>query len=162
MGRASAIVDYLVREGYTDPKRLVASGTSRGGFLALELAAADDRFCCIAAISPVTDLLVLKEFAGLSSVPDSLVLESRAEALAGRAVWIAIGNNDRRVSTDSAIRFSRSLVMAALAKNRIPRVDLHVVRGVPNARGHLPHATAAQDAAAWIRKQLLELDELTR
>lgn len=62
--RATAVLDYLIKEGYTDPTRVAACGTSRGGFLAYHFAAAEPRVKAVAGFSPVTDLLALREFTG--------------------------------------------------------------------------------------------------
>ena len=39
VAKASGVLDYLIREGYTDSHQVAASGTSRGGFIALQFAA---------------------------------------------------------------------------------------------------------------------------
>src|SRR5262245_37230416 len=63
--KASAVLDYLIAEGYTDPKQVAAAGTSRGGFIALHFAAVEPRVRCVVAFAPVTDLLALREFAAM-------------------------------------------------------------------------------------------------
>src|SRR5262249_11989319 len=63
--KVSGVIDHLVKEGYTDPKRLGVVGTSRGGFIASHVAAADPRFRTIVQFAPVTDLLAVREFHGL-------------------------------------------------------------------------------------------------
>lgn len=116
--RAKAVLDYLVRERYTDPAQVAACGTSRGGFLAFQLAAAEPRIRCIGGIAPVTDLRALREFkpALHPEAAEALALVHVVPQLAGRPVWMCIGNNDGRVSTESAIAFSRALVQAGAAK----------------------------------------------
>src|SRR5437016_1979369 len=64
--RCVEVLDFLVKEGYTDPKRVAACGTSRGGLCALHFAAAEPRVRAVTCVSPVTNLLVLTEFAGIS------------------------------------------------------------------------------------------------
>ena len=66
--KASSVLDHLVKEGYADPARVAACGTSRGGFMALRFAAA--------GFSPVTDLTALSEFSGIADrkLVDSLRL----------------------------------------------------------------------------------------
>ncbi|MBI3461528.1 MAG: prolyl oligopeptidase family serine peptidase [Planctomycetes bacterium] len=148
VAKAMAVLDYLIQEGYTDPQKVTACGTSRGGFIALHFAAADPRVQCVAAFAPVTDLLKLSEFTGMENhaATKSLALANRAEQLAGRAVWICIGNNDQRVSTDSCIAFTRRVVEASTAQGKPANVDLHVMTSV----GHRIHGTAHEEAAAWI------------
>jgi dienelactone hydrolase len=147
----SAVLDHLIKEGYTDPQRVAACGTSRGGFMALHFAAAEPRVKCVAAFAPVTDLLVLREFARLSdnAATKKVNLTTRTKQLTGRPVWICIGNNDKRVSTDEVIGFTRKLVEAAGAMNVVP-VELQVMPTV----GHTIHASAHDEVAAWVRSQI--------
>ena len=116
--RARAVLDYLVKERYADPKQVAACGTSRGGFLAFHLAAAEPRIRCVGGIAPVTDLRALREFkpAQHPEAAEALSLIHVVPQLAGRPAWMCIGNNDGRVSTESAIAFSRALVQAGAAK----------------------------------------------
>jgi dienelactone hydrolase len=150
--KASAVLDYLVQEKYTDPHRVAACGTSRGGFIALHFAAAEPRVRCVAAFAPVTDLLALREFAGMEKHPATrgLALAGSADKLADRALWLCIGNHDERVGTDLAIVFTRKVVEAAAARHQPANVELHVMPTV----GHSVHATAQDEAAAWIERNL--------
>jgi len=85
VAQASAVLDHLIRDGYTDPTRVAASGTSRGAFAALHFAAADRRIRCALGFSPVTDLLALTEFQGMARDEPvrALGLCSLADELAG-------------------------------------------------------------------------------
>jgi pimeloyl-ACP methyl ester carboxylesterase len=109
--RVSDVLDHLVATGVADPERIAAAGTSRGGFMAFHAAAGDARIRAVAAFSPVTDLLALREFAGLESSPlaQRLALRHFAADLAGRAAWITIGHADERVGTGNAVAFARAL-----------------------------------------------------
>ncbi|MAE61119.1 MAG: hypothetical protein CMJ49_07160 [Planctomycetaceae bacterium] len=49
------VIDALIGRGVADPGRIFVSGTSRGGYFALRLMAADDRIAGAAAFAPVTD-----------------------------------------------------------------------------------------------------------
>ncbi len=148
----SAVLDHLIKEGYTDPKRVAACGTSRGGFMALHAAVAEPRIQSVVAFAPVVDLLALAEFAGMEKHAPTcaLALANHADKLAGRAVWLCIGNNDLRVGTDLSIAFTRKLVAASVARKRPANVELHVTATV----GHRIHATAHDEAAAWLGRQL--------
>jgi len=168
LAKASAVLDYLIMQGFTDPQKVAASGTSRGGFIALHFAAADPRVRCVAAFAPVTNLLVLREFAGLEgdSVTvrkiKALALVNSAQKLAGRSIWVCIGNYDRRVGTDEAIAFSRRVVEASVAQNRPANVEVHILPSFGyQARayndGHqIPIALAHEEAAAWIEARTRE------
>ncbi|HJT79195.1 MAG TPA: prolyl oligopeptidase family serine peptidase, partial [Gemmataceae bacterium] len=146
--KCTRVLDYLVREGYTDPGRVAACGTSRGGFMALHFAAADPRVRCVVGLAPVTDLLALTEFRGMekSAAVNALALARVADKLAGRPVWVTIGNNDGRVGTDKVIAFTRDLVRASVARKEPPRVELHVLTNA----GHSVHPAAHAEAAAWV------------
>ena len=150
--KASAVLDYLIEAGYTDPQQVMACGTSRGGFIALHFAAADARIKAVAAFAPVTNLLRLREFCGTEqhATIDSLSLINHAEKLATRAIWLCIGNNDDRVSTDDAIAFTRRVVQDSSAPEKIVPVELHVLA----TEGHGIHATAHEEAAAWLLRQV--------
>ena len=44
----------------------------------------------------------------------SLSIINSADKLAGRPIWLCIGNNDERVDTDKAIAFTRKVVAEAV------------------------------------------------
>ncbi len=148
VAQASAVLDHLIKEGYTDPRQVAAIGTSRGGFIALHFAAADGRVRSVAAFAPVTNLLALREFAGMDkhALTQALALSQSADKLAGRHVWICIGNQDERVNTDDTIAFTRKLVAAAVAQKKPAPVELHVMPTL----GHQIHGTAHEEVAAWL------------
>ncbi len=141
--RLSSVLDHLIDNGYSDPKRIAACGTSRGGFLAVHFAASDRRVGCVAAFAPVTDLAKLSEFKGIedNAMTQQLSLAMQTDNLTKRSVWIVIGDQDQRVSTDSAIGLARQLTAAKCA------VELHVM---PEPRGHTTPKGAPAMAARWI------------
>jgi dienelactone hydrolase len=145
--RLSSVLDFLIDNGYTDPQRIAACGTSRGGFLAIHFAASDSRVGCVAGFAPVTDLAMLREFKGVeeNALTKQLSLVNQVERLAGRPVWIGIGDQDQRVSTDSAIRLARRLTAAK------SKVQLH---GFPEPRGHTTPNGAPEMVASWILSQI--------
>ena len=147
--RLSSVLGHLIREQLTDPDRVAACGTSRGGYMAIQFAAYDPRVSAVAGFAPVTDPVVLAEFAKLreSPIAATLMLESQAERLAGRNVWICIGDHDERVSTDQAIAFARRLSAAAREKGVPSGVTLHVL---PEPGGHRTPPAAPELAAEWI------------
>jgi len=152
--RASAVLDHLIKEGYTDQGKVAACGVSRGGFLAFHLAATDKRIAAAIGFAPVTNLLALSEFKGMEKHEPTraLNLVRVAPKLAGRPIWISIGNHDERVNTDDAIAFTRQVVTATAAKQKdkaIP-VELHV----GGSLGHRDLPGSHERAAAWLLQQV--------
>ena len=131
--RCADVLDYMIEAGYTDPQRVAACGTSRGGFCALRLAAAEPRIRAVTCVSPVTNLLALREFDGVTAeqaAPHNVL--TFADKLAGRAVWLSIGNDDGRVNTGDCITVARSLV--AQSRRRHPKqktVPVELIVSVP-------------------------------
>jgi len=153
--RVSAALDHFIAIGWADPTRIAACGTSRGGFLAFHVAAHDRRIRAAAGIAPVTDLAALREFSSLSPPPDAsaLALATLAPRLAGRPVWLCIGNDDTRVDTDRAIVFARAVVAANRALPSPPSpipVDL-LVQSTP---GHRSFAADHRRLSIWLRPHL--------
>lgn len=152
--RCVEVLNFLVAEGYTDPKQVAACGTSRGGFCALHLAAAEPRVRAVTCVSPVTDLLVLREFAGLKPQQvQSLNIVHLADKLAGRAIWLSIGNHDERVGTDECIAAARRLV--AETRRRHPDAKTVPVELIVSpADGHHAIDNAYELAAQFVRKKV--------
>ncbi len=151
--RLSGVLDDLIRAGYTDPGKVGICGTSRGGYLALQFAAHDSRVQAAAVFAPVTDLVALREFKGLenNALVRSLSIIQQAENLAGRPVWIIIGDRDKRVGTDHAIDFARAVTKTSLAKGLNSQVELHVIA---EPRGHTVTAGASEQAAEWFERYI--------
>ena len=151
--RVRGVLDYLIRAGYTDPERIAACGTSRGGFMALQVAAVEPRIRATATFAPVTALGALREFEGATNTDhvEALSLHARAGTLAGRAVWLVIGDRDERVGTDEAIEFARQVTTLSLAQGTPPDVTLIVQ---PEPKGHTTPAGSPERAAAWITERL--------
>jgi dienelactone hydrolase len=151
--RMSAVLDHLIAEGITDPKRIAACGTSRGGFLAVRFMAHDKRVRCAAGFSPVTDLRQLREFEVAKAVAavDAMSLEAHADALKGRPVFVVIGDRDDRVGTDAAVRFMRKLGEVARKADVPSEAALHVLS---QPKGHTTPEGGDLLAAMWIYKTL--------
>ena len=132
-----AVLDALIEFQLAEPGRIFVSGTSRGGYCALRLMAADERIGAAAAFAPVTDWRILNEFAEVKDAPEiaDLALTRFAESFAGRSVWMAIGNCDARVGTDACLRFAEAVVRAEAKQGcSSSRFVLHVV---PERAHHL-------------------------
>ena len=106
-----ACIDECMRRGYARAGRIYIYGTSRGGYCGLRLAAADHRVAAVVGMAPVTDWRRLHEFAPAGDDPRvaALALQHWAHTLAGRSVYLVIGNRDNRVGTECCTRFAFSL-----------------------------------------------------
>jgi dienelactone hydrolase len=151
--RVQQVLAYLIQTGYTDPERVAACGTSRGGFLALHLTAVEPRIRATVAFAPVTALSTLREFQGATNTEhvDSLSLLARAETLGGRSLWLVIGDRDERVGTDDTIFLARRVTKLSLAHGKAADVTLFVQ---PEPKGHTTPAGSPALAAAWIAQKL--------
>lgn len=149
--RASNVLDHLIEKGYADPGRVAVFGTSRGGFMAFHFAAVDSRVSHVAAFSPVTDLLFLKEFRDVANPKPARALSALrlAGALYDRSIFVIIGSTDQRVGTPLAIRFTERVIEEAEAHGQQPRIELHV--GTSN--GHECPVGAYSLAARWLLAQ---------
>ena len=154
MDKTSRVLDFLVKSGYTNVNHVAACGISRGGFMAFHFAAADPRVRCVAALAPVTDLGILTEFSKIKNeaAVRALSVMNIADKLAGRGVWVYIGNDDDRVGTDEAIAFTRLVTRKAVAKKQRANVKLTVDALEGHGVGLSPHF----EAADWIESQLRE------
>jgi dienelactone hydrolase len=153
--RLADVLDHLVAAGRIDGRRIAVIGTSRGGYMALQVAARDPRIACAVAYAPVTELSALREFRGAEALPAvaTLALRSEADPLAGRPVWITIGANDDRVGTDKAIAFVAAVHAATLARNIPDRLSFTVDGEL---EGHTSPPAAAGQSAAWIQRILAD------
>ena len=151
--RLSSVLDYLIEKGITNPEKIAICGTSRGGFLALHGAVHDKRIKCVAAFSPVTDLFVLREFKKnhKQELIKGINIVSYAKELACRKVWIVIGDQDKRVGTDRAVKLAREISKLSNNPKTTGKVQLHVL---PEPRGHTVPEGADKMAAKWIVKEL--------
>ena len=146
--RVDDVLKYLVDAGIAEPNRFVAEGTSRGGYMACQAAAGNPAIRAVAAYSPVTDLLALREFDGMkdNALAHELSLVNVADALADRPLWITIGSQDARVGTDGAIAFARRVTAAADKRQQDSNVELHVMP----TKGHSSTNAEHEQVVAWI------------
>jgi len=115
-----AVIDAAVARGVAAEGRIAVCGTSRGGYMALRLLAADTRISAGAGFAPVTDWRDLREFSADRDREDvaRLALSHHADALAGTAVYMAIGNRDERVNTTRCCRLFVDIMDASRRKGQ--------------------------------------------
>ena len=149
--RATATLDYLIEQRYTDPTKVAVFGISRGGLMAFHLAAADSRVGPIAGFSPVTDLLTLHELSEMQHDERARVLAAvrLADKLYRHPIWITIGNTDHRVGTERAIEFTQRIIETSEAHGLVPPIELRVLP----AKGHSTPDGAYGQAARWLLAQ---------
>ena len=148
--KVSELLDYLIEKGYTDPKKIVACGISRGGFLAMHFTASEPRVKCTAVYCPVVNLGTLQLwFKGAEQNPvvRSIDLMEYADKFIGRPLWIVTGDQDRPIDTDYVISFARKI---SRLSGQNSKVELHVIA---EPGGHTTPAGSDEQSAAWIEKQ---------
>ncbi len=145
---AADVLVHLVGAGHSDRARLATAGTSRGGFMATQVAAAVPEVRAVVAFAPVADLAALSEFAGVADPARlaALALARQAAALANRALWVTIGSADQRVDTDRTITFTRAVTAASVLRGLPLGVTLQVLP-VP---GHASAVAWHEQAADWL------------
>lgn len=146
----TAVIDELLKRGLASPGRIVASGVSRAGYCVLRLAAAESRIQAAAALAPVTDWTALREFAKVAKHPGvtSLALTNFARELAGKRIYIAIGNFDDRVDTAACTR----LVLAineAEQQQKVAKSQLRYLI-VDDSQGHSLAARWRQEGIRFL------------
>ena len=148
--RCVEVLDYLVKQGYTDPKQVAACGTSRGGFCALHFAANDSRINAVACVSPVTNLLALREFNGVTAEQvRSQNVFAIAEKLRKTAVWLSIGNDDQRVGTHHCVK-AADRFQATRSQQRPGATVAPVELVIKPTNGHQPVKDAYSLAAQFV------------
>ncbi|MBM4075636.1 MAG: hypothetical protein FJ267_08335 [Planctomycetes bacterium] len=152
--RCSSVLDHLIQMGYSDPNRIAASGTSRGGFCALHFAANDARIKAVTGVSPVTNPLALSEFKDVTvEQTQAMNFESLADHLAGRSVWMSIGNSDNRVSTDDCVTLARTIVNRTRTfKPELAVIPIEILVGP--SQGHRAVDDAYKLEAQFLRKHV--------
>lgn len=75
-----------------------------------------------------------------------------APALAGRPVWISIGNRDRRVDTDRCITFTRAVVAATPPEVKLVPLHLLVLPTDNHRQTDQAHEQAAAPPARFSRR----------
>ena len=111
---SSAVIDRCIDSGFAKPGRIAVLGSSRSAYFGFRLLAAESRIAAGAAFAPVTDWRYLSEFSADRNREDvaNLRLSCYVDALAGKHIFMAIGNHDDRVSTASCCRFYLDLLEA--------------------------------------------------
>ena len=99
----------------------------------------------------MTDLRALSEFDGFKkgALARPLGLIEYADKLAGRNLWLIIGDRDNRVSTQHTIDLALEVSRRSAQKALTTRVELHL----EPTEGHQVPEGAYQRAAKWLLDQ---------
>lgn len=143
------VIDACLARGIGTSGHIVTWGTSRNGYFAIRLAAEDARIQGAVGLAPVTDWRALTEFGPMRNTPQlaAAALDHWAARLAGRPVFMAIGNHDDRVGTDCCVRFALRLFEAE--QPRYPVTSLHELHVVPQ-KGHTLSDEWRTAGAQWL------------
>lgn len=150
-------LEHLEREGILSLKKTALMGLSRGGYMAIRVAAELSGIKATLAFAPLTGFPALAEFQ--ERFPDELMkgqsLKSFIPKLAGKTLKIVIGNRDTRVGTRASFEFLEALVEECYGRGiRTPPVEMAVTPSI----GHKGHGTSPEsfkEGARWL-KTLLE------
>lgn len=157
-----AVINECVRRGWARPGRIAVAGASRCGYAALRLLAADDRIAAGAGLAPVTDWRYLDEFEAVRERKDvaKLRLSQFAGGMVGKRVYLAIGDDDDRVSTSACVRLARTLQRAnAKADFDASHVELHVTHDLGHRLGDPSYAEGAESVLDWMTRTSRERRE---
>lgn len=126
----------------TYPKRVGIMGLSRGGFCALHIAHYTNNISHIALFAPLLSF-------------DGIEKELIPSQIAKTALYLAIGNNDRRVHTKKSVRLYQDIVKEG--KEHEKRGLPYVLRVNPSI-GYMGHGTSPEtfeEGALWLSDGLL-------
>lgn len=111
---AQAVIQHCIDHKWATPDRIVISGISRFAYLAFRLMATDPRLNVGAGFAPMTDWRDLSEFHSAIARREivDLQLSRFADQLAGKRIFLCIGNHDERVNTLHCCQFFLDLCEA--------------------------------------------------
>jgi len=137
----SRVITDIQRKKIAAPGRVIVVGVSRGGYIALRLAA-DPRITDIVALAPVTNLQTLEEFSKYQVDQSVYGLDGLATALTTKRTFFQIGSNDDRVGTLDVLRLVTEIKHRAAANP----VDMTLI--MTPVDGH--RSSEHERAARWV------------
>lgn len=147
-GQASDVLSVLISSGAVNPNMVYSTGTSRGGFMALQFCDVDSRVKGCAAFCPVSRLDALSEFIGFSGSPNpsavsAMYLTQSRWRLSTKKLRIYSGPDDQRVGTLHTVEFVR------MVNTVNTEADLQMV--IKPSVGHNTPSGSHVAAANWIK-----------
>lgn len=145
---ADRAIQFGIEKGFIDKAHLSVAGLSRGGLIALHVAARNPSCNKICLFSPVIRLSQVQEF--LSCNAASWDAPELSSLLCTRRLLLQIGNRDTRVQTRNSTEFVLQLVEEAHKQGiRSPPLELHLYPSV-GQHGHGTPPEIFAKGAAWI------------
>ena len=148
-------IESLIEQGLVERNKICLAGLSRGGFIALHLAARLPFVKSVCAFAPLTNLNSLEDQSKFPApLFKSLNLHKHLQELIHKKIRLYIGNLDERVNTDHAYELIRSLAKKAHEeKMRHFEYELLITPSI----GHKGHGTTKEvftQGALWGWKQV--------
>lgn len=154
--RMEIVVEHSVDNGYGDPGRFVAMGSSRHGFAALHAMANIPGIAACVAHQPVVWWPRMEEFRGMDDNPIVLAhsLYELAERLPPRPVLVQTGYDDQRVGQDWLDRAVHRWVEAYRAAGASHRFTRELM-DIPGHDGTRIPTSSLDSVVTWMREQRL-------
>ncbi len=149
-------LSFTIDNRFASKEKMGVGGLSRGGFIALHIAARHENIKYALAFAPLTELHKIKEFSHLQNNPRvrAFDLVHQSKALARTHIRIHMGNHDSLVGTKEAFTFTMSVVDAAIQEGiRCPQVEFLLHPSI----GHKGHGTPPEifrEGAHWMAECL--------
>lgn len=149
-------IHFLIDQKFINPEKMAAAGLSRGGLIAVHLAAREPLIKTILGYAPLTDPVIMEDFKELRNNPItvSLSLCNVMDKIYDRSLRFYMGNRDIRVSTEHCFQFIKNLTETAFQKGiRSPQTELILYPSV----GHKGHGTPPhifRSGIDWIKEKL--------
>lgn len=149
-----ADLEHLEDIGMIDLGKTALMGLSRGGYIALRLAAELRECKGVLAFAPLTNFSDLAEFK--NELPESLIAGQSLNAfiprLSGKKIKIHIGVRDTRVSTRASFEFLEALAEECYQNGiRTPPLEMAITPSI----GHKGHGTSPGsflEGALWMKR----------
>lgn len=156
LDKTEASIVELIERKLIDPEALTAGGLSRGGLIALHMAARESRIHSVVLFAPLIKIKGSTTFEHLRESPliKKLSAFDLIPKLRQTRIRLYIGNRDVMVGTTNAYEFIRKLTDEAFdAGQKSPKAELFISPSI-GYKGHGTPPHIFEDGAKWIKKQI--------
>jgi pimeloyl-ACP methyl ester carboxylesterase len=152
VARVNDVIDHLVTENVAKSGSVALMGVSRGGFLALHVAAGNARIAAVCTLAPVMDWAMVREFAEMkeNALVKSTALINHVDRITC-PVWTIIGSADDRVDTSKAVEVMHRLLANNSVRGKGLAIDFHLT----STPGHQSFPIWHDEAARWLVERAL-------